>query len=330
MLKGEKMKLLEIYAKMKSDINVIEKELEKSVNDRLPLLSDASLHLLKAGGKRIRPVFVLLGGKFGQYDINRLKHVAVTLELIHMASLVHDDVIDDAETRRGQLTVKSKWDNRIAMYTGDYIHGQALVQITNIEDVRVHQILSRALVQMCIGEMEQVRDFFNVDQSIRHYLLRIRRKTALLLAISTQLGGITAGLSQEMHQALYRYGYNVGMAFQIIDDLLDLYGTEKQIGKPPGSDIRQGNMTLPVILALQDDAVREPLLEEINKIKNVGEQASTKRAIELIRQSKGSAQAEELANRFIQKGLDALETLPNIPAKKNLIDIAHFVSKRNY
>jgi heptaprenyl diphosphate synthase len=330
MPKGEKMKLLEIYAKMKSDINIIEKELEKSVQDRLPLLADAASHLLKAGGKRIRPVFVLLGGKFGQYDIDQLKHVAVTLELIHMASLVHDDVIDDAETRRGQLTVKSKWDNRIAMYTGDYIHGQALVQITNIPNVLVHQILSKALVQMCIGEMEQVRDFFNVEQSIRHYLLRIRRKTALLLAISTQLGGIVAGLSSKDHHTLYRYGYNVGMAFQIIDDLLDLYGTEKQLGKPPGSDIRQGNITLPVILALQDETVREPLLQEINTIKTVGEHAKTEKAINLIRQSTGSAKAEALANRYIQKALDALEQLPNITAKKNLVDIAHFVAKRNY
>lgn len=324
------MKLLEIYAKMKSDINIIEKELERSVNDTLPLLSEASLHLLKAGGKRIRPVFVLLGGKFGHYDINQLKHVAVTLELIHMASLVHDDVIDDAETRRGQLTVKSKWDNRIAMYTGDYIHGQALVQITNIDNVLVHQILSKAVVQMCIGEMEQIRDFFNVEQSVRHYLLRIRRKTAILLAISTQLGGITAGLNSVQHHALYRYGYNIGMAFQIIDDLLDLYGTEKQIGKPPGSDIRQGNITLPVILALEDKTVREPLLKEINMIKTVGEHASTELAIKLIRQSNGSAKAEALANQYIQKGLHALELLPDNTAKKNLIDIAHFVGKRNY
>jgi len=330
MPKGEKMKLLEIYAKMKSDINIIEKELELSVDDRLPLLSEASLHLLKAGGKRIRPVFVLLGGKFGHYDINQLKHVAVTLELIHMASLVHDDVIDDAKTRRGQLTVKAKWDNRIAMYTGDYIHGQALVQISNVSNVLVHQILSKALVQMCIGEMEQIRDFFNVEQTVRHYLLRIRRKTALLIAISTQLGGIIAGLSAKEHHALYRYGYNVGMAFQIIDDLLDLYGTEKQLGKPPGSDMRQGNITLPVILALEDEKVKQPLLNEIKQIRMLGEQANTAAAIKLIRESTGSKKAEALANRYIEKALEALELLPNITAKKNLIDIAHFIGKRNY
>src|SRR5690606_34972763 len=311
------MKLLEIYAKMKGDINKIENELERVVMDEQPLLSEAALHLLKAGGKRIRTVFVLLGGKFGNYELDELKKVAVTLELIHMASLVHDDVIDDAETRRGQLTVKAKWDNRIAMYTGDYIHGQALSQIAQISNPKVHQMLSKALVEMCIGEMEQIRDFFNTEQSIRNYLLRIRRKTALLLAISTQLGGIVAGCSPQQYNALYRYGYNVGMAFQIRDDLLDLYGTEKQIGKPPGSDIRQGNITLPVILALQDERVRQPLLEEINKIQSLGDRADTSVAIEYIRNSKGSQLADDLANRYISKALANLNGLPSIAARKN-------------
>src|SRR5690606_6898072 len=112
------------------------------------------MHLMKAGGKRIRPVIVLLAGKFGDYRLDVLKKVAVPLELIHMASLVHDDVIDDAETRRGRLTVKSKWDNRIAMYTGDYIYAKALTIIAELNDPVLHQALSKAIVQMCIGEME--------------------------------------------------------------------------------------------------------------------------------------------------------------------------------
>ncbi|MFD0586904.1 polyprenyl synthetase family protein [Paenibacillus sp. GCM10027627] len=324
------MKLLDLYAKMKGDLNQIEKELERSVTDDHALLSETSTHLLKAGGKRIRPVFVLLAGKFGDYKLDVLKRVAVPLELIHMASLVHDDVIDDAETRRGQLTVKSKWDNRIAMYTGDYIHGKALSIATSLPNPHIHQVLSHALVQMCIGEMEQIRDFFNTEQTIRNYLLRIRRKTALLIAISCQLGAVAAGTDRATASRLYRFGYNVGMAFQIRDDLLDLYGTEKQIGKPPGSDMRQGNITLPVILALQDEDVRGKLLEEISKIRVNEGFADTKRAIQLIRGSAGGELADHLANRYIQKALHALEGLPDIAAKKNLTDIAHFVGKRNY
>lgn len=324
------MKLLDLYAKMKGDLAQIEKELEQSVADDHALLNDASLHLLKAGGKRIRPVFVLLAGKFGDYRLDVMKRVAVPLELIHMASLVHDDVIDDAETRRGQLTVKSKWDNRIAMYTGDYIHGKALSIASQLPNPQIHHILSGALVQMCIGEIEQIRDFFNTGQSVRNYLRRIRRKTALLIAISCKLGAIAAGTDQKTANLLYRYGYNVGMAFQIRDDLLDLYGTEKQIGKPPGSDMRQGNITLPVILALQDGSIRDALLREIERIRAGEGERDASRAIDIIRKSDGGDLADRLANRYIKKALRALEGLPNIAAKKNLNDIAHFVGKRNY
>ncbi len=324
------MKLLDIYARMKGDLTTIEKELERSVTSDHALLSEASLHLLKAGGKRIRPVIVLLAGKFGEYDLDVLQKVAVPLELIHMASLVHDDVIDDAETRRGQLTVKSKWDNRIAMYTGDYIHAKALTIVTELQSPVLHQVLSKALVQMCIGEMEQIRDFFNTEQTVRNYLLRIRRKTALLIAISCQLGALASGTDQATYNRLYRYGYNVGMAFQIRDDLLDLLGTAKQIGKPPGSDIRQGNITLPVLLALREESIREPLLAEIARIRESDGTADCSRAIELIRSSRGIGEAEAMAARYIEKALASLAGLPDIPARKNLRDIAQFVAQRNY
>lgn len=324
------MNLLNIYAKLKSDLDAIEAKLASSVTSDHALLSDASTHLLKAGGKRIRPVVVLLAGKFGEYRLDVLEKIAVPLELIHMASLVHDDVIDNAETRRGQLTVKSKWDNRIAMYTGDYIYGKALALATELSNPQIHQILSHAMVQMCIGEMEQIRDFFNTDQTVRNYLLRIRRKTALLIAISCQLGAIAAGADRKTSNCLYRYGYNMGMAFQIRDDLLDLLGTEKQIGKPPGSDIKQGNMTLPVLLALKEPGHSEELLTEINKIRESNGAGETKRALNIIRKSAGIHIADAMATRYINKAIDALSSLPSIPAKKNLTDIAHFVGKRNY
>ncbi|MFD0711157.1 polyprenyl synthetase family protein [Paenibacillus sp. GCM10027626] len=324
------MKLLDIYAKMKGDLDVIERELARSVTTDHALLTETSTHLLKAGGKRIRPIFVLLAGKFGNYDLDVLGRVAVPLELIHMASLVHDDVIDNAQTRRGQLTVKAKWDNRIAMYTGDYIYGKALMIATELHNPLIHQILSKAMVQMCIGEMEQIRDFFNTGQSVRNYLLRIRRKTALLLAISCQLGAVAAGADYKVSNGLYRFGYNVGMAFQIRDDLLDLLGTEKQLGKPPGSDIRQGNITLPVLLALREPAIRERLLADLQHIRLTDGACDMKPTLKMIRKSEGIKVAERLAERYIDKAIATLAVLPDNPAKKNLADIAHFVAKRNY
>jgi heptaprenyl diphosphate synthase len=324
------MKLMQLYSAMKSDLQAIEDQMVQTVTSDLPILSETSLHLLKAGGKRIRPVFVLLSGKFGTYSMDTLKRVAVPLELIHMATLVHDDVIDDADTRRGQLTVKSKWDNRIAMFTGDYIYAKALTVVTELDKPRIHQILSGSIVQMCIGEMEQIRDFFNVDQSVRNYLRRIRRKTALLIAISCQLGAMATDAPARISHALYRFGYNVGMAFQITDDLLDLCGTEKAIGKPPGSDLRQGNITLPVLFALQEESIREQLLKEIKLIKDSDGPVNSAVAVKLVRSSHGIKIAEEMADIYIAKALKALDSLPNIPAKRNLADIARFVAKRSY
>ncbi|AWB45012.1 heptaprenyl diphosphate synthase [Paenibacillus sp. CAA11] len=324
------MKLLDIFGSLKKDMDFIEQQLYRSIEGEEELLGETSLHLLKAGGKRLRPVFVLLGGKFGDYELEKLQYVAVPLELIHSASLVHDDVIDDADTRRGKPTVKSKWDNRIAMYTGDYIYAKALMLATQLTNPEIHRILSKAMVQMSIGEMEQLRDFFNTDQTVRNYLLRIRRKTALLIAISCQLGAIAAGAPAPVSSLLYRYGYNVGMAFQIRDDLLDLFGTEKQIGKPPGSDMRQGNITLPVLYALQEPELRELLLYEIQEIHELDGRKDTSSAIEMIRHSQGIHKAEQLADRYIQKALDALKQLPENKARKNLQDIAHFVNRRTY
>ncbi|MCS7462471.1 polyprenyl synthetase family protein [Paenibacillus doosanensis] len=324
------MKLIELYAKMKKDISYIEKELERSIDTDHAMLRETSVHLLKAGGKRIRPIFVLLGAKFGTYDLTRVKHVAVPLELIHMASLVHDDVIDDAETRRGQLTVRSKWDNRVAMFTGDYIFAKALHVATGLGNPAIHQTLSKAILEMSIGEMEQIRLFFNAEQTVRDYLLRIRRKTALLIAISCQLGAIAADADEWVSNRLYSFGYNVGMAFQIRDDLLDLCGTEKEIGKPPGSDIRQGNITIPVIYALREPGLQAPLMQELRRIQEADGQIDVSRFIGLIRGSQGIRQAEELANRYIDKAIAVLHSLPDIQAKKDLIGVAHFIGNRSY
>lgn len=324
------MKLLDIFGALKKDMDYIERQLYRSIDGDDELLSETSLHLLKAGGKRLRPIFVLLGGKFGNYDLQKLQYIAVPLELIHSASLVHDDVIDDADTRRGKATVKSKWDNRIAMYTGDYIYAKALMQVSELGNPYIHRILAKAMVQMSIGEMEQIRDFFNAEQSVRNYLLRIRRKTALLIAISCQLGAMAADAPDKVNSLLYRYGYNVGMAFQIRDDLLDLFGTEKSIGKPPGSDMRQGNITLPVLFALQEPGLREPLLREIRGIQAGDGSGEVSRAIEMIRTSSGIGKAEALADRFIAKALEALQQLPVTAARTHLEDIAEFVNKRSY
>jgi len=319
-----KMKLL--YTYLNSDLTLIEKELEETIQAESQLLRQASLHLLKAGGKRIRPVFVLLGGKFGNYDINVIKNVAVSLELIHMASLVHDDVIDDAELRRGQPTIKAKWDNRIAMYTGDYIFARALELMTKIDNPLAHQILSDTIVELSVGEIEQIKDKYNFEQNLRNYLLRIKRKTALLIAASCQLGAVVSGVPEKDHRKLYRFGYYVGMSFQITDDVLDFTGTEKELGKPAGGDLLQGNITLPVLYAMEDEQIR-------TKIMSVHENMDRQELDEILKMIQGSGAIEKslnLSDRYLDKALSILGELPPNKAKKSLQDIAKFIGKRKY
>lgn len=320
------MKIKMMYSFLNSDLNLIEKELEATIQSNSPLLNQASLHLLQAGGKRIRPVFVLLAGKFGDYNIDSIKRVAVALELIHMASLVHDDVIDDAELRRGKPTIKSKWDNRIAMYTGDYIFARSLELMTEIENPLAHQILSNTIVEVCVGEIEQIKDKYDFDQNLRVYLRRIKRKTALLIAASCQLGAIAANVDEVIHKKLYRFGYYVGMSFQIIDDVLDFTATEKDLGKPAGGDLLQGNVTLPVLFAMKDKSIKK----EIEKVHEDMEGSEIESIISIIKQSGAIEQSLEISDRYLNKALAILEELPQNKAKKTLRDLAKFIGKRKY
>ncbi|KXG43637.1 heptaprenyl diphosphate synthase component II [Tepidibacillus decaturensis] len=321
------MKLVDIYYRMKKDINEIEKELSRAITTDQGILNQSANHLLKAGGKRIRPVFVLLSGHFGEYDFDKLKKVAAALELIHMATLVHDDVIDDADKRRGKLTVKAQWDNKIAMYTGDYIFAEALMLITEFENPEIHQTLSNAIVRMCEGEIEQIKDFNNWNQSLKQYLRRIKRKTALLIAISCKLGGLASNADLKTVRRLYQYGYNVGMAFQIVDDILDFTGTTEQLGKPAGSDLRQGNITIPALYALHYSNDKEKL-QRMVKSDHLQEQMDE--MVDIVRKSEGIDYSKELAQTYIQKAKKALMELPNIKERKTLLEISDFIADRTY
>ncbi|WP_309867799.1 heptaprenyl diphosphate synthase component II [Bacillus sp. SLBN-46] len=320
------MKLKMMYSFLNSDINLIEKKLEETIQTESRLLKQASMHTLQAGGKRIRPVFVLLAGKFGHYDIHVMKNVAVALELIHMASLVHDDVIDDADLRRGQPTVKSKWDNKIAMYTGDFVFALALELMTNIKNPAAHKILANTIVEVTVGEIQQIKDKYRFNQNLRDYLRRIKRKTALLIAVSCQLGAIAAGVEESVHKKLYRFGYYVGMSFQITDDILDFTGTEKELGKPAGSDLLQGNITAPALYAMENAAIRQ----EILKVHAEMDSTEITKIISLIKQSGAIEKSIALSDRYLDKALAVLEELPANKTQKTLRDIAKFIGRRKF
>lgn len=323
----EKVKLKLLYSDLRPELDKIEKELEVAVGSNSLLLNEASLHLLQAGGKRIRPVFVLLAGKFGNYNVDVMKQVAVPLELIHMASLVHDDVIDDSEMRRGQATVKAQWNNSVAMYTGDFILARALEYITVIEDSEIHKILSKTMIEVCRGEIIQIEDKYKLDQSIRDYLRRIKRKTALLISSSCELGATVSGTDAETAARLRRFGYFIGMSFQITDDILDFTSTDEELGKPAGSDFIQGNITIPVLFARKDPKIYSKLKEALGKDLSDEERHEI---VRMIRDSNAMQEAKLLSDRYLEKALEELSHLPKGPANKTMRKIALFIGKRKF
>lgn len=321
------MKIAKTYGYLKKDLNYIEQALNNAIQAEHPVLRDAASQLLNAGGKRIRPVFVLLAGQFGNYHMERLKTVAVSLELIHMATLVHDDVIDDAELRRGKPTIRQLYDNRVAMYAGDYILARSLEEITLLEKPKAHHVLSETIVEVCIGEIEQIKDKYDLNQHLRNYLRRIKRKTALLIATSCELGAIAADASEKLARKLYKYGYYIGMSYQIIDDILDFTSSAQELGKPVGNDMLQGNLTLPALIAMQDDDFKDLLQEAYQHPHNISDE-QMEHLLSTLHDTNAIANAYELSNRYLAKALAIVDQLPDGKAKQSLKEVAKYIGKR--
>ena len=314
------MKLKMLYSGMKSEIDIIEKELETALNSSSHFLNEASLHLLKAGGKRIRPVFVLLAAKFGQYDIQQIKNVAVPLELIHMASLVHDDVIDNAELRRGRETVKAQYNNRVAMYAGDFIFAKALEYMTQIKKQQAHQVLSNTMVEICVGEIIQIEDKQVLKQNLRDYFRRIKRKTAVLISSSCELGAIASGASPEVVRHMRRFGYYVGMSFQIIDDILDYTSDAETLGKNIGDDLMEGKPTLPLISALRNTTGEQHQI--IRRSIATGGTSDLDQVIAIVQSSGALDYCRQRATEETEAAIAALEALPDSEYRQALKNLA--------
>lgn len=323
----EKLRVLSLYADFRKDLDYIEKELERSIDSASPIIGQASLHLLRAGGKRIRPIFVLLASEFGQFSLEKVSKVAVSLELVHMASLVHDDVIDDSDMRRGLETVKAKWDNRIAMYVGDYIFSRALVSMAEIELPAVHQLLAKTMLEICEGEMIQIEHQREYNQTVRDYLRRIKRKTALLLSSSCELGALASDADPSIVRKLSRFGYFAGMSFQITDDILDITSTDEKLGKPAGSDLLNGHLTLPIFY-LKDDLEFKPYL--VQAFEGTLTEEARGKMLAYVRQSGAIEKAEAVSDLYLQKALNEINGLPAGKAKKALKQIAAFIGRRKY
>lgn len=323
------MKGLEVlFREINDDLEEVERELAKFVDTSETLLSETSAHLLNAGGKRLRPAFALFAGKFHNYNMDNLLPLAVALELIHMASLVHDDVVDRSLTRRGMPTVKAKWGNQISVYTGSYIFAQSLVLIARCNNPHIARALAEVSVKMTDGEIQQINTANDVNQTVKDYFYRIHRKTALLISASCELGAVATGSSMRYAKALKRYGHFIGMAFQITDDVLDFNADQKILGKPVGGDLRQGIVTLPLIYALAKSEQKDRLKEIVQIKDKTAEQVSE--AIEIVKNCSAIEYSLDIANQYIEKAKLQLAVLPTNKTQNTLNLIANFVRVRRF
>ncbi|MGI6488593.1 MAG: heptaprenyl diphosphate synthase [Syntrophomonadaceae bacterium] len=318
----------DFFKDIQEELQIVEAELTRTIDTDLEVLQESSTHLIRAGGKRLRPAFALLSGSFYASMLSTVIPMAVALELVHMATLVHDDVIDNSTTRRGRETVKARWGNRISVYAGNYIFARSLDIIAGYRRTDVVNILADASMKICEGEIIQLASCYDTDQGLKDYLRRIERKTALLMSMSCHMGALISNAPPEQVKALSRFGYYLGMAFQITDDILDYVADEEVLGKPIGSDIRQGIITLPALYALHYGADREKLVAWLSSPEACQERAL--QIIDMVIESGGIDYAYTIACSYVDKARAKLVQLPDASAKRTLGEIADFIADRNF
>jgi len=314
------------------DLEAVDAALRDVVDSDADLPADSPvrehvLRLIHAGGKRLRPIMVLVGGRFGSKPSGPyVMRTATVMEYLHTASLIHDDIIDRSALRRGVPTLHNVTDVHTAVYIANYMMARAVEwaagaserQPTEEDETDENVCYCTELVsiipELCLGEYVQLRDRFNFDMTMEDYMRKTRSKTALLMAHCLKAGAKAAAADEGVAQLLFDYGEALGMAFQIRDDVLDFTESESVIGKPPGSDLRNGNVTLPVLYALEDQAIAA-------FIRSLGEDDTDDRfrmAVRMIRDSGAPGRALEKANRYVESAQAILHRLADMPASRDL------------
>jgi len=317
-----------MFDMVKSDLILLEADLFSVIHSPEKLITDMSKHLVEAGGKRLRPALYFMCAQNRVCDSEKLLTVAVAIELIHMATLVHDDVIDNSAIRRGRPTANSCWGNHSSVLIGDYLFAKAFSLVANKVSNEMLKVLTDVICSMCEGEINQNRSTFNADQVEDDYLGRIAQKTADFLAASCELGALAAQLPSDEVQAFREYGYSLGMAFQITDDILDITASAEQLGKPVGNDLRQGIVTLPIIYALQNSPHRAEL-REIVQTPEMSEE-KIKRGLAIIDETEAVEYCYSRVAHYLEVARSIIPKSVAAEHKEAFIAVADFVGLRSY
>ncbi|MBE9182662.1 solanesyl diphosphate synthase [Oculatella sp. LEGE 06141] len=315
-----------LFSPIEADLCLLVENLKQLVGAKHPILYAAAEHLFGARGKRLRPAIVLLISRatMPEQDItSKHRRLAEITEMIHTASLVHDDVVDESELRRGVPTVHSSFGNRVAVLAGDFLFAQSSWYLANLDNLTVVKLLSEVIMDLAEGEIQQGLNRFDTDLSIEAYLEKSYYKTASLIANSSKSAGLLSGVSAEMADNLYHYGRDLGLAFQIVDDILDFTGSIDSLGKPAGSDLKSGNLTAPVLYALEEKPYLEVLIE-----REFAQQGDLEQAIALVKDGHGIERSRELAAKHAQSAAQFISVLPPSESRQVLIELTDYVLSR--
>ena len=303
----------------------VEEALEKAVLADSDLLAETASHLLSAGGKRFRPMLVLLAGYFGDPTDPRLIPGSVAIELVHQATLYHDDVIDEADSRHGVPSANARWDNTVAILTGDYLFARASEISTDL-DPEICRLLARTIATLCDGQIREVDVSRTLRQDEQTYMEIIRRKTGALIATSCRLGGMLSDATASDTDTLEAFGEALGMAFQLSDDIMDIIASESELEKEPGVDMRNGLYTLPVLYALERGDDRHELAELLGEGPPDGPRLE--RALEISRSDPTLDRARATVTAEVTRALTLASKLPQGVARSALESLAKYLAVR--
>jgi octaprenyl-diphosphate synthase len=321
--------LVQIFEPIREDLDTVEQQFVRHIESRVELIPEIGRYIQTGGGKRVRPALLLMCARLGGYRGENATLYASVIEFIHTATLVHDDMIDESVVRRGREAVHSRWGNDITVLLGDYLYIKSMGMALTVDSLELVRLLCEVTLRMIEGELYQLTKAGDVDITEEEHLEIIRRKTAYLFGGSAQIGGVLGDLSKEQQLALREYGFNLGMAFQLVDDLLDYTADEEVLGKPVGGDVREGKMTLPTIYLLQQEGGRaRGLLERIIHNRTISPE-SWSELRGLLNEARVLDRAYQKAVEFATAAKRQLTLFPETPELESLMALPDYILARD-
>jgi geranylgeranyl pyrophosphate synthase len=314
-----------IYQPVREQLVQVGKQLRNLASQSHPSIAGLLGQVADSPGKRLRPAVTLLASRFHEGNGELPVIMAAAVELLHVASLVHDDTIDNAAVRRGAATISSMWGDNVAVLLGDYVFASSAVMVCDTNNVHVIRRFAETIKELSTGELMEQFGAYKWDCTLEEYKERIYNKTASLFRTAAESGAILSGAPDETVRALDSYGYNVGMAFQIIDDILDYDGTEEEVGKPVGHDLLEGTLTLPGMLLIERFPEDNPI---INMFQGKDVEDNQRRALDMARASGVIDDAYDVARQFTNTAAAAIQNLPDTSERGSLLELASYVVER--